>query len=461
MEDKTVYICDNCGHKEYKWTGRCPSCGTWNSFSETKVSKKQPVRLSDQGTAAAAPVPLASCATGEQVRIFSGIQEIDRVLGGGIMKGSAIMIGGEPGIGKSTLMLQLAESVSRQIKVLYISGEESAPQIKQRADRMGLSGKEMDILCETDLDAIMRVLNSGKYSFVILDSIQTAISREMGNTAGTVNQLKYTCTTLTDWAKLKDAVVIMIAHVTKDGNISGPKTIEHMVDTVLYFENSGTDLRIVRASKNRYGSIDEVAIFRMMEKGLEQIKNPETIFLTKRDGEIPPGISTAAVYEGTRVFLVELQALTVPAKAGVSRIFSDKIDSSVISRISAILEKRCRIKFSDQDIYVNVSGGIRIKDVGIELPIAMTLYSARTGIPVSGSVLSAGELSLTGEVLNVRNIEGRARTAADFGFKRLVSPAPVPKDTCIKFERIKVINDGIKAVFGKTTSAEPEDKEIQ
>ena len=240
---------------------------------------------------------------------------------------------------------------------------------------------------------------------------------------------------------------MMIAHVTKDGLIAGPKTVEHMVDTVLYFESSGTDLRIVRAAKNRFGSIDEFGLFQMKQEGLVQIKNPESVFLNKRpDKDVPPGGSIVPVFEGTRVFLVEIQALTVPAKSGISRIYSDKIDVSVISRVAAILEKHCRLKFSDHDIYVNVAGGIRIRDVGTELAIALTLYSARTGIPVPSDIIASGELSLTGEVLKVKNLAGREKSATEFGFKTFVAPG-----------RVKTITEGIKAVFGNATSRAPED----
>lgn len=464
MEDKIVYICDNCGHKEFKWTGRCPSCGTWNSFSENKVSKK-PQKLS-KTVSKAAPLPLSSCGAGENTRIFTGIEEIDRVLGGGIMKGSSIMIGGEPGIGKSTLMLQMGAEVSEKGKqrVLYVSGEESAAQIKQRADRLELKGNSLDILCDTNLDSVLGVLNSGKYDFVILDSVQTMVSAEIGNTAGTTTQLRYSCGMLTDWAKQKGGVVIMIAHVTKEGIIAGPKTIEHMVDTVLYFESSGNELRIVRAAKNRYGSIDEFGLFRMERNGLVQIKNPETVFLNKRENNrVPPGVCITPVYEGTRVFLVELQALTVPSKTGISRIFSEKIDSSVISRIAAILEKHCGLRFSDHDIYVNVAGGIWIRDVGTELAVAMTLYSARTGISIQDGITASGELSLTGEVLNVSNIPGREKTASEFGCSTFVAPAGAERtknSLGIKYREIRTVNEGIKAVFG-ATAAEPAAKEKQ
>lgn len=450
MEEKTVYICDNCGHKEPKWTGRCPECGTWNSFSESKVSKK-PVKLSKAQEAKIAPVTLAECTVGENDRIYSGIEEIDRVLGGGIMRGSSIMIGGEPGIGKSTLMLQTAALIAENYKALYISGEESAAQIKQRSERLGIKSRSLEVLCETNLDNVLTVLEKGKYDFVVLDSIQTMTSAEVGNTPGTPNQLKYCCGMLTDWAKRCGKIVMMIAHVTKDGLIAGPKTVEHMVDTVLYFESSGTDLRIVRAAKNRFGSIDEFGLFHMKQEGLVQIKNPESVFLNKRpDKDVPPGVSIVPVFEGTRVFLVEVQALTVPAKSGISRIYSDKIDSSVISRVAAILEKHCRLKFSDHDIYVNVAGGIRIRDVGTELAIALTLYSARTGIPIPSDITASGELSLTGEVLKVKNLAGREKSATEFGFKTFIAPG-----------RVKTITEGIKAVFGNATSRAPEDTGTQ
>ena len=433
-----IFKCSSCGHEEPKWLGRCPECGEWNTILETHVSGHGPLRgganNGGKGNEAPGSMPLSSVDPMEGNRVKSGIAELDRVLGGGIMKRSAILIGGEPGIGKSTLLLQAAASMETKGRILYISGEESAGQVKMRANRLGINGERIEIFCSGsngfrgNLEEILSVMNAVKPVLVMVDSAQTLFSVEAGLVAGTVNQMKLCSWELISWIKEHDSALFLTAHVTKDGLISGPKSLEHMVDTVLYFEdlaqaaNDG-DTRFLRAAKNRFGSVDEIGIFTMSERGLSAVEDPSLLFLVHREGDLPPGISTAAVLEGTRVLLVEIQALTVPAKGSMSRVFPDRIDSARVSRVAAVIEKHLGLRLSDQDIYINVAGGIRISEVGVELPLACALYSARTGISTPAKTAIAGELSLAGEVRPLRRLSGRVKTAGNLGFTGFLGPA--------------------------------------
>ncbi|MDR0496569.1 MAG: DNA repair protein RadA [Treponema sp.] len=419
-----VFRCSSCGHEEPKWLGRCPECGEWNTLTETPVSATD----GKKKTAGEPPrsLPLAAVDPIEGTRIKSGIPELDRVLGDGIMKRSAILVGGEPGIGKSTLLLQTAAAANTKGRILYVSGEESAGQVKMRADRLGIAGDKIEILCSGNLEDIQTVMEAVKPVLVMIDSAQTLFNTETGMTPGTVNQMKYCSWELVSWIKEHDAALFLTAHVTKDGLISGPKSLEHMVDTVLYFEDSveAGDTRFLRATKNRFGSVDEIGIFTMGEKGLTTVEDPSVLFLVSREGDLPPGIATAAVLEGSRTLLVEIQALTVPAKGAQSRVFSDRIDSARVSRVAAVIEKHLSLRLSDQDLYVNVAGGMRINEVGVELALACALYSARSGIPAPVKTAIAGELSLAGEVRPIRRLPGRVKTARNLGFMEFLGPVP-------------------------------------
>ncbi|MCL2759024.1 MAG: DNA repair protein RadA [Treponema sp.] len=449
-----IYKCSSCGREEPKWLGRCPECGEWNSLvesaarNEISAQGRIPGRHGKgRGDSGPVTLPLAAVDPMEGSRIGSGIGELDRVLGGGIMKRSSILIGGEPGIGKSTLLLQIAAAAQTKGRVLYVSGEESAGQLRLRADRLGLNTdksimERIEILCSGCLEEIESVLNNIKPVLILIDSAQTLYSENASMNAnpapGGINQMKFCTFELIAWAKEHDAAVFLAAHVTKEGVISGPKTLEHMVDTVLYFEqndkasglNGTIDCRFLRASKNRFGSIDEIGIFTMGEKGLSPVEDTGRMFLIRREGELPPGVAIAAVLEGSRTILVEIQALTIPAKGTISRVFSDKIDSGRVSRISAALEKHLSLqnkpdlRLSDQDLYVNAAGGIRITEVGVELAIACALYSARTGRALPADLVIAGELSLTGEIRPVHRLSNRIKTAANLGFKKFLGPVP-------------------------------------
>jgi len=429
--------------------GRCPRCGEWNSFSEEVSSPTGGAKTLKTGRLkVSAAQSLSSIEEAEGIRFPSGIGEFDRVLGGGIMKGAAILVGGEPGIGKSTLMLQGAHRFPGPGKVLYISGEEAPGQIKMRARRLGVT-RDIEILCEPSLETILPVLRQVKPQLAIVDSIQTLISAEAGSVPGTPNQLKYGCHELITWAREAGAALFLVAHITKEGTIAGPKLIEHMVDTVLYFDNSQSDVRFLRSTKNRFGSVDEVGLFTMTETGLVEVTDPSSLFLVQREGELPAGIATAPVYEGSRVLLIEIQALVVPAKGGLSRTFSDRIDPRRVSRIAAVLEKHMGLRFSDQDVYINVAGGMMLKETGIDLAIAMALYSARTGISLPRERAVTGELSLAGEVRPIPHLEKRIKTARDLGFA-LIVPAGI-KGSKIPgaAESVKGLKQAVTAVFGK------------
>ncbi|MBO7582747.1 MAG: DNA repair protein RadA [Treponema sp.] len=447
-----MYKCTNCGYSQPKWLGRCPECGEWNSLEEIIIDRNAltPGGRGSEQVQKQKPVDLASVQAMEAVRLSTGIEEFDRVLGGGATKRSAILLGGEPGIGKSTLLLQTASSAAANLKnqtgkILYVSGEESAAQIKDRANRLGVDSSNIQVLCTSRLEDTLDALDSLNPVFVVIDSIQTIYSAEAGLIPGTVNQLKYCANELIAWVKERDSVLIMTAHVTKEGTIAGPKSLEHMVDTVISFERNTDDIRFLHAQKNRFGSVDELGIFTMTEKGLVPVQDPASLFLTKRSESQttqPAGVACTPVFEGTRVFLVEIQALTVPAKASVSRVYSEKIDSGRVARVAAVIEKRCGLKFSDQDIYVNVAGGVRLTESSIDAALACALYSARTDIPLNTNTAVFGELSLAGEIRPVTKSKQRIKAAQNLGFSKVV--APEAEEGSVKAENIREI---IKTLF--------------
>jgi len=460
---KYVHRCSSCGHEEPKWLGRCPECGEWNTLVETAANPGPGTRGRQEGRAVPKSCPLASVESKEGGRISSGIAELDRVLGGGIMRRGAVLVGGEPGIGKSTLLLQAAALARIKSRVLYVSGEESAGQIKLRADRLGLAEtgniERIEVICTGNLSEIETTLNAVKPSLVMVDSAQTLFSADAGSVPGTVSQMKFCSFELVSWVKEHDAALFLVAHVTKEGIIAGPKMLEHMVDTVLYFEQNdktaglseGRDCRFLRASKNRFGSVDEIGIFTMGEKGLVPVEDAGSLFLVRREGELPAGVATAAVLEGTRTILVEIQALTIPAKGSVSRVFSDKIDSGRVSRVAAALEKHLGLRLSDQDLYINVAGGIRITEVGVELALAFALYSARTGLALPAGLVISGELSLTGELRPVTRLLGRIKTAKSLGFPAFLAPPDSqPQETGEQadFKAASDIKSAVKLIYG-------------
>lgn len=419
-EGATQFVCSQCGYTSSKWLGRCPDCNSWNSFTEEKIEKSKKISKDSIQTNS---VPLSQVPYESEFRFGSGIDELDRVLGGGIVRASSVLVGGEPGIGKSTLMLQVVAGCSDKRKVLYVSGEESASQVRQRAERLGLNLDRINILCETKLDRILHVLEEEKPQIVVLDSLQTLYSQEFTSTPGSVTQIRTCCMEVTGLCKRIGTSVFLIGHVTKEGTLAGPKIIEHMVDTVLYFEQASMGVRLIRAAKNRFGSVDEIGIFNMTGGGLEGVKDPTSFFISERqDGELPPGIAYTAITEGSRTFIVEVQALVVDAKSGYSRVYSDKIDNSRVTRIAAILERHGAVRLADKDIYVNIAGGVKVNEVSVELALALALWSACSGQSLPPKMVCFGELSLAGEVRPVNYGDRRLKAAYEMGFDKAVVP---------------------------------------
>ena len=448
-EGAVRYVCSECGHIEAKWTGRCPECGSWNTFSEEKVVPKQ------KGKAEPAPVidesvrKLSEIPYEKAMRVSSGIDELDRVLGGGVMRPSSVLVGGEPGIGKSTIMEQMLSNLADAAEVLYVSGEESPSQVRLRAERLGLRSDRISVFCDTRLEALLDIIERIRPGYIVIDSLQTLYSASVASLAGSPNQVRACCMELSLLAKRIGSAIFFIGHVTKDGNIAGPKIVEHMVDTVLYFEGAESGMRLLRASKNRFGSVDEIGLFLMDEKGLRGVNDPTGAFLSSRTGdELPSGIAFTPVVEGSRIFVVEIQALVVPAKSSLQRIYSERIDSARVSRVAAILQRHAGLQLADQDIYVNVAGGMRLSEVSIELALALALYSSRQDIPIPRGVASFGELSLAGEVRPVAFHERRVKSLASMGYKRVIV-ADGRGETKLKEISAQNIKAALIAAFGR------------
>lgn len=448
MKGRSVrYVCSECGHTESKWLGLCPSCGAWNSFTEEAVvpeTKGAARKLAP--TTMKKPLVLSDVVVTEGFRFDTGMSELDRVLGGGVMRGASILLGGEPGIGKSTLMLQvLGQCGAAGRKVLYVSGEESSAQIKLRAQRLEVPLGKVEVYCETRLEELTSAIQSSSPDVLVIDSVQTLWSSSIPSAPGSVNQIRACCMELIGLAKQAEAAIFLVGHVTKEGQLAGPKVIEHLVDTVLYFEQASSGTRLVRAAKNRFGSVDEIGIFLMGEKGLTAVPDPSGFFLSRRDnGTTPAGIAYTAVVEGSRTFLVEIQALVVPAKGGFSRIYSDKIDSSRVSRVAAVLEKHGSVRIGDHDIYVNVGGGMKLSEVSIDLPLALALWSAVVSRPLPDKLVSFGELSLAGEVRPVGFPDKRAKSSVDMGFPRLLVPASISMERKTSICKAASISEALK-----------------
>ncbi|ADN01118.1 DNA repair protein RadA [Spirochaeta thermophila] len=439
---KSRFVCTECGYEVSKWVGKCPGCGAWNSMVEEVRGRG---RERGERRAGSGVMRLPEVVAQGEERIVTGVGEFDRVLGGGLVRGSVVLVGGEPGVGKSTLVLQVAARLAGGVKVVYAAGEESVGQVAARAARLGCGKAEVELAAETQVESLEALLRQRRADVVVVDSLQMLYSPQMGSAPGTVNQLKFCAYELAQWAREQGGVVLLVAHVTKEGVIAGPKQVEHMVDTVLYVEAAEHNLRILRGVKNRFGSVDEIGVFEMTGKGLVEVAEVSRLFLVQREGGVPPGVVVAPVVEGSRAFLVEIQALTVPAKSGVSRVYAGSIEPARVSRVAAVLEKHVGVQFGSQDLYVNVAGGLRVQEVGVELPLAMALYSARTGLAVPAGLVVVGELSLAGEVRAVRDLRRRVRTARELGFERVVSP---PGDGADPLLVVRNVKEAVRAVFG-------------
>jgi len=420
MKSKSMFVCQSCGFQTPKWSGKCVSCGTWESFVEEKQDDGK--KGSGKNSTREPKITILMDVPGETGdKIQTGIGELDRVLGGGITRGSLILVGGDPGIGKSTLMLQICSSVAHH-SPLYITGEESLQQIKQRAARLTTVPKSLMLMAETDVDECVHAIANSDCGVVIVDSIQTMQSKEIESTPGSISQVRECSARLIEVAKRTNKPVFIVGHVTKEGSLAGPKVLEHMVDTVLQFEGEGVyTFRILRALKNRYGSTNEIGIFEMVESGLREVLNPSEIFLTQRSHE-ESGTAVCATVEGTRPLLVEVQALVTSTSYNVPQRSATGFDYKRLQMILAILEKRLGLNFSHSDVFVNVAGGVSLNDPAVDLGIAAALVSSLRDLPIEYGTVFVGEMGLTGEVRTVSAIEQRLGEAQKLGFKRAVLP---------------------------------------
>jgi len=419
---KTIYICQSCGSSFPKWMGKCPDCGSWNSLVEEKVSKKKEKRF-ERKEMRITPLPLSQVKFGEEDRIKSAIGELYTVMGGGIVKDSVVLVGGDPGIGKSTLLLQASQKVGESLgRVLYVTGEESLKQVKLRALRMGIDTDKIEILTETDLDSVMDTLEGNPPFMAVIDSIQTTYSPDLESAPGSISQIRECASKLISFAKGKGVAVFLVGHVTKDGSLAGPRVLEHMVDTVLYFEGEKNyAFRILRSVKNRFGSSNEIGVFQMEEKGLVEVNNPSEIFLSELGEDISGSVVVCSL-EGSRSLLVELQALVSPTVYGMPQRVCSGIDYKRLSLLLAILEKRENLRVSSTDVFVNVAGGVWIDEPAIDLGIVTAVVSNYKDIPVRKDTLIIGEVGLGGEVRSINQIEKRIKEGERLGFKRCVIP---------------------------------------
>lgn len=388
---KTVFVCSSCGYESAKWLGRCPSCNEWSTFYEEKLVKEN---NDTKERKTVLPKKLQDIQKKDTVRESSGFEELDRVLGGGFVKGSLVLLGGEPGIGKSTLILQICNKVKTEGKVLYISGEESAEQIKIRADRLEIENDNIMFLGETDMNLIEEAINTIEPKLVIIDSIQTMYSNEITSAAGSVSQVREVTSKIMRMCKLKDITTIIIGHVTKDGNLAGPRVLEHMVDVVLYLEGERYfSYRILRGVKNRFGSTNEIGMFEMQNEGMTEISNPSSILISERDGN-PSGSIIVASIEGTRPLLLELQALTTTSVFGMPRRNANGIDYNRLTLLIAVLEKKLKLPLGGQDVYLNIVGGIKVNEPAIDLGIILAACSSYKNVSIKEDIVAIGEVRL-------------------------------------------------------------------
>ena len=416
------FTCSSCGAAHRKWAGRCDACGAWNSIVEEAPLSAGPKALGAKGRT----IALTDLATEEAPppRASSGIEEFDRVLGGGLVPASAILVGGDPGIGKSTLLLQAAASFARHgVKCLYISGEEALAQVRMRAQRLGLTDAPVALGAETNLRDILTTLDAERPGLAIIDSIQTMWLDTVEAAPGSVSQVRAAAHELVTFAKKRGVAIILVGHVTKDGQIAGPRVVEHMVDTVLYFEGErGHQFRILRAVKNRFGPADEIGVFEMTGGGLSQVLNPSALFLSER-GQASPGSAVFAGIEGTRPVLTEIQALVAPSPLGTPRRTVVGLDSGRLSTILAVLEARCGIPFTGLDVFLNVAGGMRVTEPAADLAVAAALVSAREDVAIPAETVLFGEISLSGALRPVGQTENRLKEAAKLGFSQAIAPS--------------------------------------
>jgi DNA repair protein RadA/Sms len=449
---KTSYFCQNCGAQSGKWIGRCPSCNEWNTYVEEVVSKgddgKIPGIASTSTQRAAKPQLVTEINLAEHNRIELSDKELSRVLGGGLVPGSLTLFGGEPGIGKSTLMLQIAVNM-KGLKVLYVSGEESEQQIRMRAERIGMNNPDCYILTETSTQNIFKQIEILEPGFVIVDSIQTLHSAHIESSPGSVSQIRECTAELLRYAKESGTPVFLIGHITKDGSLAGPKVLEHMVDTVLQFEGDRNHVyRLLRTAKNRFGSTNELGIYEMQGSGLREVSNPSEILITNRE-ELVSGVAIAATMEGMRPMLIETQALVSSAAYGTPQRSSTGFDLRRLAMLLAVLEKRCGFRLGVKDVFLNIAGGIKVEDPGIDLALVCAVLSSNEDMPISPKTCFAGEVGLSGEIRPVNRIDQRISEAEKLGFEHIFISKYNQKGLDIKSYKIKITMVGkIEEVFG-------------
>ena len=452
MAKSPTFSCANCGATHSKWSGRCDDCGAWNTISEDTPLSEGPAK-SGLGQARGKAIALTTLSSDDAPppRTLSGIAELDRVLGGGLVEASAVLVGGDPGIGKSTMLLQAAAALgSAGLKAVYVTGEEAAAQVRMRAQRLGLGNAPVHLAAETNLRDILTTLEREKPDVAIIDSIQTMWLDTVGSAPGSVSQVRAAAHELTSFAKRQGTAVILVGHVTKDGQIAGPRVVEHMVDTVLYFEGErGHQFRILRAVKNRFGPADEIGVFEMTGAGLAEVANPSALFLSDRDQPAPGSVVFAGI-EGTRPVLCEFQALVSPAPAGQARRSVVGWDGGRLAMILAVLEARCGIPFAGLDVYLNVAGGLRVNEPAADLAVAAALLSAREDVSLPANTVVFGEISLSGQVRPVGQTDARLKEAEKLGFGAAIVPegAKVDRGRRVKVQKMPTLQALVGNVFG-------------
>ena len=436
---KTKYVCQQCGYETARYIGKCPECGSWESFVEEKIIQEVTSKNSHVALDTLPPTPISKIIVGQEIRVSTNISEFDRVLGGGLVQGSLVLIAGDPGIGKSTILLQSSgELCKKNKKVLYISAEESASQIKLRANRLNIIQDNLFIYPQTNFESIKTQILNERPDIVVVDSIQAIYSSEIQSSAGSVSQIRECCNALMQIAKQENITIIVIGHVTKEGNIAGPKVLEHMVDTVIQFEGDKyKSYRILRAVKNRFGNTSEVGIFEMNEHGLTEVINPSELFLKEYNQSQATGSVIIVTNEGTRPMLVEIQALVGTTPYPTPRRVTNGVDLSRVLQILAVLEKRVGLNLSKQDVYVNVIGGIDIQEPAADLGVALAVATCARDVVIDPHTAIIGEVGLSGEIRAVNNIEKRIREVQKLGFKKIIVPYSNKVDE--KFEGIQII----------------------
>ena len=446
QKSKTVFVCSSCGYETPKWLGKCPECGEWASLQEeVRIAKGSSADSKAAKSSSVRSYTLKEIEPDNEIRYKTGMSELDRVLGGGIVKGSLVLLSGDPGIGKSTVLLQICQQLGKKLDIMYVSGEESYNQIKLRADRLGVTTENLRILCETDVQAVCEHIRSAKPNLVIVDSVQTMNYTELSSSPGSVTQVRESANLLMRIAKSMSVPVIMVGHVNKDGNIAGPKVLEHVVDAVLYFEGErNLSFRILRAVKNRYGSTNEIGVFEMTDRGLVEVENPSEMLIAGRP-KTTPGTCVACVMEGTRPILAEIQGLVTPTAYGNSRRMTNGFDYNRMAMLIAVLEKRGGYCLSNFDAYINIVGGMKLDEPALDLTIAMALVSSLKDYAIRDDVLAFGEIGLAGEVRAISHCEQRVKEAARLGFNKCIIPRHNLKSVPAKLtEKIEIV--GVRTI---------------